>query len=358
MTVTRDAVIRIRTERVGGSGGGFEARAFAAESRAAREAAQEIERTNKGLRESELHFGRFEIQGARALANVGRGALELGRGLALLSTSSEEDTQKIVQQFLAVEAAVSIVKGAASTFKALQQVVGTTASSFIGYTAAVTGAFIAVDYFSESQRKAREEVERFNTAKENGLRLLRQESSLISQRTALENEQSAIDFQLANLPGGGRISSLEQLRSALAKDQSNSVLREEFARGRLGDIDAGKVGGAFRPAAQADLASAEERQATVLRNRIRVEEDLLNARLEELRNQEQAIRSNPFLGSRGAGIGPSTEGQADAAINALRAQAKQIESESAGILRELLEQLRSQAEQVSQARKDLQSLQN
>lgn len=350
MTVIRDAVIRIRTERAGSSGGGFEARALAAEAKAAKEAAKAIGDANAELRKNEVQMMQFEIQGVRALANLGRGALELGRGIALLAASSEQDAQKIVQQFLSIEAAVSIAKGATQVIKALTGTVGASAAGFIGYASAVTGAFVAVDYFSESQRRAREEIEKFNQSKENGIRILQQEKAVNFQRASLELERSAIDFQISNLGSGpDRLAALEALRGRLEKDQSNAGLREQFARGRLGDIDAGTVGRAFRPAAQLDLVSAEERQATVLRERVRIEEDILNAKREELRRQEQAHRENPFPSFGGLPGGGITE----AAIRNLRSQAQEIERESSNILRELLQQLRSQAEQVAAARRDL-----
>lgn len=353
MTVIRDAVIRIRTERSGQVGGGYESRAFSAEARAAADATREVGRHREAIQRTREEVIRYEGQSIRSYSQIGRGLLELGRGVGFMAAATEEDAMAIIKTLAAVEAGVFAVKGGVEAAKGLSSVLGAGATTAIAYASGVTGAFIALDYFSESSRRARRELEEFNQIKEHSLKLSRMEADALRERSLVRNEQRGIDRDIAMLGSpASQVAGLAAFGAELAKDRSNAARGEGFARNRLAAMDRGEAPEKFRGETMQQLLDAEMRQQEALRREIQNGRDLEAARIRQIEDQQATIRSRSPFSAFGS-FGKAAE---DAAIAGLERQKTEITEKSASILRELLESLRAQAEQVSQVKRDLQAL--
>lgn len=305
MTVIRDAVIRIRTERSGQSGGGFEARAFQSEAKAAREAAHEIDGASRGLQEHTRHVADFGTKSLHAFARAGSGALQLTKAFALLATSNEEDAQKIIQGLVKIEATVQAVHGA---YKLL------TSSALIGFAAAlnpVTASLIVIatlvaasaaawKYWGDSAQDAANRATIAGIAAQKtyqGIlktiedirraemdRRLGDEGFAVGNAVTTQARRTALEAQRTSL--GGEFSAAEKQRSDLAGIDVSGQSR---------DVQAGHT---------RQLAEAEKTTLEILKQKAQVERDLLELRKaerqEQLRQQQQGAKGWGSLFGSGA----------------------------------------------------------
>ncbi len=122
--VIRRAIVEmeIRQKRGGGASDAGIKRGFEEQTKASKEIERQHDRNNRAARESARAHEEFGQKSVRALAQAGQGALQFTRGLALMATSGQEDTQKLLENLIKIEAAVAILGGAGRAAKAMPEI--------------------------------------------------------------------------------------------------------------------------------------------------------------------------------------------------------------------------------------------
>ena len=135
MTVIRKAIIEIETRqkrsKLEATDVGPSERAYQAEAKAAGESAKEqaasntereraldgtrrfSEQVSRSLGQSQASTEQYKRVSIGAFRESGEGILRLARGFALFSASTEEDTRKVLEGLIKIEATISTLKGAA-----------------------------------------------------------------------------------------------------------------------------------------------------------------------------------------------------------------------------------------------------
>lgn len=329
MTVIRDAVIRIRTERSGPSGGGFEARAFTAEAKAANEVAVSVDAATDSVHRHTESVTLFGNTSAQSFTKAGKGALQLAKAMALLAVSGEEDAQKIAQGLVKIEVAVQAVSGA---YKLLSSsvIVGMAASlTPVGAAISVVSTLViagaaAWKYWGDSAQDAANRATRAGIEAQktyagilqqvNALRQAEQDRRLADENFAAANaitpEARKRAFEAKRTALGGELSAVDKERSELAAMDVSGQSRATQA-GHL-QIQIGRDQEAMR----------------LLQERAQVERDLLDLRKQErqeaLQKQQQAVNGLfSFIGGGYGGTVSAAAARANEAANRADEQSTQ-----------------------------------
>lgn len=328
MTVIRDAVIRIRTERSGSVGGGYESRAFAAEARAAKEASREIEGANQSLGRHSEAVGRFGSKAVKEFAQAGQGAVQLARAFALLAVSSEQDAQRIVQGLVQIEAAVSGVNGA---YKLLSSTVvvqlaaalnPVQATLMVVGTLAIAGA-AAWKYWGDTAQDAA------NRATRSAIESAKAYQSVLAginqiRRAEMDRRMADEGFASENaITPAARRQALERQRTSVEGELSaNEKRRTDLAAMDLTGQPRGVVASQTRL-----LADTEKTTLELLKEKAQVERDLLDLRKQE---RQEALVSQQGFGKSISDLFGGAAGSvvSDAAKKAADADIKKFEREA------------------------------
>lgn len=189
--VIRDAVIRLRLELqkaklespdMGGLKRGYDDQKKAIKE--TEKATSESARTIQKHTEVNEDFGRRSFQ---SFAHAGHGALQLARGIALMSASGEEDTRKLLESLVKIEAAVNIARGAANLAKFAGEF-GALGAAVAGVTVVATAGAAVWSHYAGVVAKATEELkknkEAHKAASEAESNLQRQRDRNVSQGRA------------------------------------------------------------------------------------------------------------------------------------------------------------------------------
>ena len=329
MTVIRDAVIRIRTERSGSVGGGYESRAFAAEARAAREAATAIEGANQGLDRHTRNVEGFGVKSLKAYAQAGQGALQLGRSIALLALSKEQDAQKIIQGLVGIEAAVQAVSGAykllsSTAIVSLAASLNPVTASLLAIGTVLVATTAAWDYWGESAQDAA------NRATQAGINSQKTYQNILA--TIQQIRQAEMDRRMAD-EGFAVANAITPEARRIALQNRRTSLEGEFTaneRRRTG-LEAVDVSRADRPTQAAHyriLADTEKTTLGLLNEKAQVERDLLELRKQERQEallQQQGFGrsiSDLFGGAAGSAVSDLAQRTADADMKRFEQEAQ------------------------------------
>ena len=330
MTVIRDAVIRIRTERA---------------SADQQSTVRSQQQATRAVKEHTVAVQQFGVTSVRSFANAGRGALQFGRAVALMVTSSEEDTQKLIQNLVKIEAGVAALQGGSRLFKF--------AAAFGPVGIAVTAVATAIGSSLLLMRAFQQHLE--NIAIEAGkaaAELVKLQKAKFDEKRdqrftelGLEAEVGAIGIATALEPSTqlGRVTAERERLNAL---QQRLGAEAGFIR-RHGPDTQFALGGP--QAIQEEITRREKERADVLRDLIDLEKQEAELKQHALQPQQTAIRD-------AFGFIPGIGGALDTAdAVATQAKSKEILNESQKALDELLRLYRSARIAAEEERRKLEA---
>jgi hypothetical protein len=140
--VIRDAIIRLKIEQQKAKLETPEVatvrRGFEEQKKAAAESAKAVQENAKAVRDVQDTHVEFGRQSLRSFRDAGQGVMQLTRGIALMGAAGTEDTRKLLENLVKIEAALVLAKGAAN--------LGKFAASFgpVGYAVAAVTAAVTV----------------------------------------------------------------------------------------------------------------------------------------------------------------------------------------------------------------------
>lgn len=360
MTVIRKAIIEIETHqkrsKLEAPDIGPSERAFKAESKAAAEAAKEIDNANKTLAEhAELirqtsneqitasqeirpvmqEAGRtteeFGVKSVQSFAKAGRGALQLTRAIALFAASNEQDTQRILQGLISIEVGVSAVGGA---YKLLSSsvLVGVAASltpvtaTILAIGTALTAGAAAWKYWGDSAQDA---ANRAKTEAKNAEKAYVDLLSKIEQaergKTSRRTADEAFTAETAITPEAKRAALI-----LLQQAKGTEFSRAEQKRAGLEATDTRFAEPGVKKAHLTQLVETEKTELGLVEEKARIQRELLD--LEKAERQQALQRQNDAAQSLGKitsffGLGGSQQIEAANRIAADK-DIKQLESDA------------------------------
>lgn len=282
--VIRDAVIRIRTEMPTVSAS--EA-AYKREAAAAREAASAQREATKAAQEHD----QFNVKSIQSFAKAAQGALQLTRAVALLGLTSEESSQKMLQGLLAVESGVSAVRGAyallsSKALAAAAVALGPVNLGILAVGAALTAGFAIWKRWGDSAAEAAQKAAMAarETAREYANVLQRVEELTRAERGRRLADE-AFASETAIVPSAKRFALKRQIGAVTGELESAERRREQLAAPLPPGTAPNVVAGTTR-----QLVEAEKTSLELVRERARLEQELLQFRIQE---REAQLRANP-----------------------------------------------------------------
>ncbi len=246
--VIRDALIRIRYEVQKSKLEGPELSQTVKAHEKVAEAADKVAKTQLAIgsateRAAAAHedFGRRSFT---AFAHAGHGVLQLGRGLALLSASSEQDTQKILESLLKIEAGVSIAKGGANLIKFASEF-GVLGIAVAGAGAAVAAGATIWSHFhdeverSEAALKKVAEAHKVASEAERQLMHEREQNQIRGRASQSDAEADPVKRRAAQAEELAKLRAERAERAESAANTEKAIAKAEEAA-RSAEINAGK----------------------------------------------------------------------------------------------------------------------
>ncbi len=159
--VIRRAIIELelRQKKAGGLDSSGLKRSFEEQTKAGKELEKQHISTARAAQETGRAHEEFGRRSFIAFAHAGHGVLQLSRGLALLGTSGEKDTRKLLENLVAIEAAVSLAKGAANLAHFAAEF-GPVGIAVAAVGVAFTAATVLVDKFGNHTAENSEKVKK------------------------------------------------------------------------------------------------------------------------------------------------------------------------------------------------------
>jgi hypothetical protein len=169
-------------------------RVYEEQVKGAKQVEQQTKSSSRVIQEAAERHEEFGRKSVLAFAHAGHGALQLTRGLALLSASGQEDTQKLLESLVQIEGAVAFAKGAASLGKFAAEF-GPVGAAVAGLTAIVSvGAGVWSHYRSEVA-KSEEALKKVAEAQAKAGESERQQQ-IARQRIASQAQAASTDAEL------------------------------------------------------------------------------------------------------------------------------------------------------------------
>lgn len=310
-------------------------------------------------------YDEFGIRSTRSLANAGKGAIQLTRAIALMSATGEEDTRKLLDNLIKVEAGVAALKGGSQLFQvaaafgpigiaaaAVATAVGVGVVAWKRYTAGLEEAAKAARETRDALRELDTENRRQIDAANKQAAARNRDLSALGIDTALTPEEQLrrIDTEQARIQKNVRTATDEEarLRSALYRRRGYNYGELAPDQQKLIDQFGGFEG------VRSGIATQAEQRAEGLRRLIELEQQEAQVKQELINQQKQ--QSLESLSGAGAFRHPGFQGLQKSEIERqFEARTQQVLTESQAALDGLLRLYRTAKEQADEERRRLES---
>ena len=360
--VIRRAIIDVELRSKGGK---FEApteqtRAYQEVAKSTQEVKKSTDEAIRSTREHTRVTEEFSYKSVRSFRQAGHGALQLARGLAILSASGEESLQKLVQKLVLVEGGFHALSGASKVVQYLPAGLAALTTAFHPVTLAVSALAIATGGGIVAWQRWREEIERakraagdFNETQKRSLELADRLVNRLSRESGAAAGIAAIDRELAGIGAtpADRRRQLETFSADLERQRLQQ--RDIFERGRRAEVESRpKV---FRIEALEKVGASEEEQLRLIRERVGVARELHELGQQEL--QEQRRRALERISSS-LGTSESRERDRRAAQAGFEREDVRLDKIYADTMRSLLQAMKDQQIQVNQIAEEVRQARN
>lgn len=335
--IIRDAIIRLKLEtqrsRIEMPEVDKISRSYEEQRIASEQVRTSVENTQTSVKEAAETNKRFGVESARAFKDGLEGAIQLTRGMALMSAASEEDTRKLLEMFAKIEAATALTRGVIN--------LGKFAEAFgpIGIAVGLTTAAVGVGVAAWQKYRAElEETKRKADELEDAIARVREETRQSNEALNRRFGGASVDVALGDRERANR---LEQERIRSAQEYANIKQEQmgsswgKFLRGLTKEQRQEQIG---------TLASVNPEEATKQRNieqrlfeSAEYQKNVVKEQAENAKKLLDTVQTNQYnLGTAAAGFAATTPGfggfAALGAATTVNQQASQFDAVVAKVL--------------------------